>query len=149
MRQILKRFAQVIFSSTNRLFLKSKQSSSSRKLVHLFLKPNGISFFFREPPRAVFFLKEHLNRCIPGFKFARSLNFWNGFGRLHLYIFIFLAVKGLLWKKNCTPVFPLAPSEPLRLKKFQKTLILAFEANHTAYQKQNCTFFEIFPPVLI
>ena len=31
-------------------------------------------------------------------------------------------------KKNLTPLVPL---EPLRLKKFQQTLILTFEANHT------------------
>ena len=96
MRPILKRFAQVILSSTNRLFLKSKQSSSSRKLVHLFLKPNGISFFFREPLSQ----KSISIGYILHFVLARSLN-------LLKWIWI-LEVLGatyfhfcLLRKKNC------------------------------------------------
>ena len=43
-------------------------------------------------------------------------------------LFASKAKVNVFWKKILTP---LAPSDPIRLKKFQKTLILAFEANST------------------
>ena len=95
MRPILKRFAQVILSCTNRLFLKSKQSSS-RKLVHLFLKPNGIYFFFREPlsPKSISI------GYILHFVLARSLNFLQWVWILEVLGATYFHFR-LLRKKNC------------------------------------------------